>query len=96
MWYVPLNKKSYEKAQTFFQQKITLDTSLLSRCPEQRKAASMLLVNDRVGKKRAAILHDFPLCKDNLKAFQKFQQLLILKGYSPRSKTLTQSGRCRI
>lgn len=85
MWYVPLNKESYEKAQTFFQQKITLDASLLRRYLEQRKGAALLLVKDRVSKKRATILHDFPLSPDNLKAFQQFQQLLVLKGYSPNT-----------
>jgi site-specific recombinase XerD len=85
MWYMPLSREGYEKARDFFKDKLCFDATLLRQYLEQRKAAAMLLVNDRVSKKRAIILHDFPLSQDNLNAFQKFQQLLILKGYSPNT-----------
>lgn len=85
LWYIPLNRENFEKAQAFFKEKFCFDTTQLRQYLEQRKTAVPLIQKDRIGKRRAALLLHFPLSKENLNAFQKFQQLLILKGYSPNT-----------
>lgn len=84
-WYIPLNRERYEAAQAFFKDKLHLDSSLLRRYLEQRKAVAPLLKKETVSKQRAQLFVNFPLSSENLTAFQKFQQLLVLKGYSPNT-----------
>ncbi len=85
LWYIPLNRLSYESFKTFCQGKATLEVSALRAYLEQRKASALLLKNDRVSKLRAEYLLYSPLSKQNLEAFRNFQDLLILKGYSPKT-----------
>ncbi len=85
MWYIPLNRESYEAAMAFFKDEFRFHTALLLQDLEQRKAAALLLSKDKVGKKRAALLIQYPLSEANRQAFQNFQQRLLLKGYSPNT-----------
>lgn len=85
MWYIPLNKESYEKAKDYFKDKLCFDAALLRRYLEQRKTVKPLVQLPTVSKARAKLLIDFPLGKENLKAFEQYQSLLKLKGYSPRT-----------
>jgi len=57
---------------------------------EQQKAVQPLIQRDKVSKKRAQHFLQYPLSNENLVAFQKFQQLITLKGYS--EKTLKTYG----
>lgn len=85
LWYIPLNRSSYESFKTFCEGKATLQVSALRAYLEQRKASALLIRNDRVSKLRAEMLLYSPLSKDNLQAFHNFQDLLVLKGYSPKT-----------
>src|SRR5829696_3273283 len=89
-WYLPLSKENYLKIKFFLAGKAILYISPLRQYLEQRKAAALLISKEKVSKARAQLLIDFPLCKENLEAFQKFQNLLILKAYSKNTvKTYT-------
>jgi site-specific recombinase XerD len=85
LWYIPLSRESYELASTYFKSKLSLDASLLRRYLEQRKAVRPDARLPSVSKARADLLIHFPLSKENLKAFEQYQRLLKLKGYSPRT-----------
>jgi site-specific recombinase XerD len=84
-WYLPLSKDVYLQIKTFLKDKASLDLLPLRSYLEQRKASELLLHNSKVSKGRAQLLLEFPLQKDNLEAFKKFQNKLIVKGYSPQT-----------
>jgi hypothetical protein len=82
MWYIPLSREHYEGAQAFFKERFSFDATQLRQYLAQRKASAALIQKQKVSKARAQLLLDFPLCTENLEAFQQFQNLLLLKGYS--------------
>jgi integrase/recombinase XerD len=80
-WYIPLSKQNYETLKEKTKGVATLETSSLKKYLLQRKAVEPL--SSSISKQRASILMQQPLNESNLKAFNHFQTLLQLKGYSP-------------
>src|SRR5215213_3429261 len=77
-WYVGLNRESYDILKASFIGKAILDTSVLAVYLDQKKGLG-LLGNDKISKSRALALIQHPLNEGNLKAFKKFQDMLVLK-----------------
>lgn len=82
---ISLSKDVYLQIKTFLKDRASLDLLPLRGCLEQRKAAEPLLLNNKASKGRQQLLLDFPLQKENLEAFTKFQNKLIVKGSSSTS-----------
>lgn len=85
LWYLPLNKEQYIILQDALKDKIQLDSTLLKQYLEQRKSVLPLMKTQRINKTRAEMLLSRPLSEENLEAFNKYRELLQLKGYSPQT-----------
>ncbi len=85
MWYLPLSRESYEKVKEALQEAAKLESTLLKQYLEQRNASLLLCSKEKIVKRSAKILIEAPLCKENLEAYQQYQALLKLKGYSERT-----------
>jgi site-specific recombinase XerD len=83
LWYLPLCRESYETFKLALTGKAALDTTRLKRYLEQRKSMQPLLKKQGVSKRRSEQFLTQPLSRENLQAFQRYQALLELKGYSP-------------
>lgn len=82
-WYVPLTRDHYALLKSALSASALLDTALLRRYLEQRKAVQPVVEKkEAISPKRAYLLQEFPLNKENLAAFARFQQTLQLKAYS--------------
>lgn len=88
-WYLPLSKDHYGLLKSALKDKVTLDTTTLRQYLEGRKALIPVTKGTagsaRITKARAELLLLHPLCKENVSAFNRFKQLLELKGYSPHT-----------
>ncbi|HZH66350.1 MAG TPA: site-specific integrase [Flavisolibacter sp.] len=83
-WYLPLSREGYENIIATLQDLVEFDTVALKDYLEERKSFLPAGLEERgLSKQRADIILHAPLSKENRKAFQKFQQLIQLKGYSP-------------
>lgn len=85
LWYLPLSKENFFRVKEFLQAKAQIETASLRRYLEQRKASVSLVKTPKITKQKAEKLLRFPLSKENLQAFEKYQALLKLKGYSERT-----------
>lgn len=85
LWYIPLTREDYKKAKTFFEGKVSFETHVLKAYLEQRRSCLPLVASEQLGKRRADLLLNYPLCKENLSAFERYYALLQLKGYSPNT-----------
>jgi integrase/recombinase XerD len=85
LWYLPLSKEHYEKIKAFLADKATLQVAFLRQYLEQRKNIAPLKNGQRLSKARALIISNHPLSKENLEAYRKYHELLILKGYSDKT-----------
>jgi integrase/recombinase XerD len=83
-WYVLLKRDNYLKIKQAFTGKAILDTTHLELYLDQRKSI-VPVTNDKISKARALALIEHPLNGENLLAFKKFQNMLVLKGYSPNT-----------
>jgi integrase/recombinase XerD len=82
-WYVPLTREHYTLLKAALSASSVLDISALRQYLEQRKAVQPVVEKkEALSPKRAYLLQEFPLNKDNLAAFARFQQTLQLKAYS--------------
>lgn len=83
-WYMPLCKESYVIIKSYLEGVAILDNTHLKTYLQQRK--SFLVPSgkeeEQLSKQRATLLLQHPLSAENHKAFQAFQQLIQLKGYS--------------
>jgi integrase/recombinase XerD len=84
-WYIPLRQSDYDGMKAALQGKAMLDTRVLSAYLVERKALLAANGREQLGKRRVDILKKDPLCAENLDAYQKFTELLRLKGYSPNT-----------
>ena len=85
VWYLPLSKENYEMLKVHLKEKVRFDSSPLKKYLEQKKASSALLKQEHLSKARAKLIIQFPLCKENLEAFKKLQEMILLKGYSAKT-----------
>ena len=85
LWYLPLSKPNFGLLSDALKGKALLDTTHLKQYLEQRKSVQLLRKRERVSKQRAQIMLQQPLSEENLIAFSQYQQLLLLKGYSPQT-----------
>lgn len=81
-WYMPLSKTAYEQVKETLGGVAVLERAALKTYLEERKAHLTVNGSTQLSKQRAAIILQTPLCEENRLAFQKFQQLIQLKGYS--------------
>ncbi|MER3465440.1 MAG: integrase, partial [Chitinophagaceae bacterium] len=85
LWYLPLSQETYLLIKEHLKGKAELNIEVLRTYLAQRKASKMLIPSDKVSKARAELLMQYPLNKENLEAFEKYQNMLILKGYSDKT-----------
>ena len=85
LWYLPLHKESYTLIKVRLEGIACLETTALRRYLEQRKAALRTTSKEKVSKQKAKQLLLAPLSPENLQAFQKYSDLLLLKAYSPQT-----------
>lgn len=91
-WYLPLSRESYQMIKSTLKDKANLNIEPLSKYLEQKKAIQPPVKKQSFTKASAQLLIKYPLSKENLGAFQKYQSLLKLKGYSERTiKTYSNS-----
>ena len=83
LWYGPLDKTFYTDMAAAVKGQAALKTEVLKKYMQQRQ----LVIGTRaqVSAKMAGILQKQPLSDENSEAYQKYQQLLQLKGYSPNT-----------
>jgi integrase/recombinase XerD len=84
-WYVSLNKESYEGIVKTLSTFCLIETCGLNQYLEQRKAHLSIHSSDKLTKTGSEIILKNPLSPENLKAFQSFQAMIKLKGYSPNT-----------
>jgi integrase/recombinase XerD len=85
VWYLPLEKDSYDLLKAALIGKAYIDTSELKHYLEQRKIQLLANNSSKLSKERSLILLQHPLTKENLDAFTAFQNMIRLKGYSPNT-----------
>ncbi|GAA4341531.1 site-specific integrase [Flaviaesturariibacter amylovorans] len=81
-WYVPLSQVHFDAVKRALHGKAHLDTQLLKQYLEQRKACLGVTDAERLSSARSRIVQEQPLSADNLAAFNRFRDLIKLKGYS--------------
>lgn len=84
-WYLSLSKENYQRIKSSLMKMVELDIEPLRKYLEQKKAVQPILKKQQLTKPRAQVLIQYPLCKENIEAYQKYQSLLTLKGYSQRT-----------
>ena len=80
-WYIPCTRAAYDALKKQIGHLFTIDTTELRQYLEQRKVK----VSDQQNSIKAITamqLIKFPLCKENLLAFEAMRNKLIVKGYS--------------
>lgn len=82
-WYLPLNRTAYEQIKEALIGIALLDSATLKTYLLERKAHLVMNQSAQLSKQRANIILQYPLSEENRIAFEKFQQLIQLKGYSP-------------
>lgn len=84
-WYVPLTKKHYQLVVETISGLAPIDAASLRCYLEQRKVVKPVAENKGgISQKRSFLIQTYPLCKENLEAFRRFQQHLYLKAYSKK------------
>jgi site-specific recombinase XerD len=82
-WYVPLTQAHYTALKAALSPLAQLDITSLRQYVAQRKVIQPLAEKkESISQKRSYLLQTFPLSKENLVAFDRFQQTLQLKAYS--------------
>jgi site-specific recombinase XerD len=82
-WYVPLTQEHYTLLKDAVSSAALVDYTVLKNYLEQRKAVQPLQESrEKLSHKRSYLLQEFPLSKENLEAFRRFQQTIQLKAYS--------------
>lgn len=84
-WYLPLNRDSYDTLIKLLKGVAEIDAADLKNYLQQKNALSPIPANKVISKVRAEILIQYPLCAENLDAFKRFREKIILKGYSPKT-----------
>lgn len=84
-WFLPLTKESYQRIKDHLHGKVVFDITRLKAYLEQKKAITPLVKSNQISKRRAVQIIKDPLSEENLAAFKKYEELLVLKGYSPRT-----------
>lgn len=84
-WFLPLTKESYQRIKDHLHGKVVFDITRLKAYLEQKKAITPLVKSNQISKRRAVQIIKDPLSEENLVAFKKYEELLVLKGYSPRT-----------
>lgn len=85
-WYLPLSKSNYLALSAALGKATEIDSTGLQNYLQQKRALTTQPADTSLSKARAELLMSFPLCPENLQAFKKFREQIILKGYS--NKTL--------
>jgi site-specific recombinase XerD len=80
-WYIPCTRAAYDALKKQIDQVFTIDTSALRDYLEQRKI-KVPEPQHSIKAITAMQLIKFPLCKENLLAFEAMRNKLIVKGYS--------------
>lgn len=84
-WFLPLTKESYQRIKDHLHGKVVFDITRLKAYLEQKKAITPLVKNNQISKRRVVQIIKNPLSEENLAAFKKYEESLVLKGYSPRT-----------
>lgn len=84
-WHLPFTKASYTALEQKTRSGFSIDAGLLKKYLAQRKSVQPLVKAASLSKQRALMLLHHPLNAENLKAFEDYQALLQLKGYSPNT-----------
>lgn len=82
-WYIQLEKEKYLDLKAFLEGKAMLELGQLRNYLEQRKV--LPTKGNPPSARKVQQLKEYPLSAENLLAFQAYQNMLKLKGYSPRT-----------
>jgi integrase/recombinase XerD len=85
VWYVPLSKSNYEKILQVLGSVACIEVSELRHYLEERKVQLKNSTASGLSKAKAELITRYPLNKENLQAYDSFQAMLVLKGYSPNT-----------
>jgi site-specific recombinase XerD len=77
-----LSKSAYERIKETLKGVAQIDATVLKKYLQERKAHLALNQSEQLSKQRATIILQYPLSDENRRSFEKFQQLIQLKGYS--------------
>lgn len=83
VWCVPLSREGYEAVKGALKGLAETDEGPLRRYLEQRKV--MAPSAKRISARKVEQMVRQPLCEENLKALEAFRNLIVTKGYSPRT-----------
>lgn len=83
-WHLPMTARAFQLVKEKLPS-IKLEYSELGFYLRQRKPLQLLNEKEALSKARFQSICSHPLSEQNLSAFQAFHNLLILKGYSPRT-----------
>ena len=79
-WYLPMERGSIDKLQGNFKEAV-LETSALKKYLEHRKA-HMIPGKYKLTRSQAEGIIEAPLSSENVEAFERFKNMLVMKGYS--------------
>lgn len=79
-WFIPLGKENYTALKAFVQDKALLEVSALRSYLQQRAVLPKPI--NAASAKKVQQLQEYPLSAENLLAYQAFQNMIRLKGYS--------------
>jgi integrase/recombinase XerD len=85
-WYVPLSQSHYDIIKRALAPYAHLDTGKLKDYLAERKAMLAVSNQECLSKERSCIIQERPLSAENLEAFNRFRDLLKLRGYSPNTQ----------
>ena len=84
-WHLPLTKEHYRLLKNTSSGKFRIDDSYLKEYLRQRKLYVSSKNEMHISFRRFELIRQYPLCVENLQAFQDYLALLRLKGYSPNT-----------
>src|SRR5688572_25245249 len=85
MWYLPMGKSNYELIVSSLSGLGEIDVSELKQYLVHRKSYLKVSNTNKLSKERSMMIIQHPLSPENLEAFKAFQQMILLKGYSPNT-----------
>ncbi|GAA4334227.1 tyrosine-type recombinase/integrase [Flaviaesturariibacter amylovorans] len=85
-WYLPLSQLHYDIIRRALAPYVHLDITVLRSYLEERKAVLAVSGVVERPKRQAGELQSRPLSEENLEAFNRFRNLLQLRGYSPSTQ----------
>ncbi|HEX6334237.1 MAG TPA: site-specific integrase [Flavisolibacter sp.] len=82
IWYVPLTRDSYSEVRNALGSYARVDTSELKQYLDQRRVQLSVNQGKKVSRVFHGIIQKFPLAEGNLRAYDRFEAMLRLMGYS--------------